>query len=518
MAFSPSKQSNTSEMTVIVNSEDATFELARNLAPIFKLGDVVTLSGDLGAGKTSFVRALIRSITKQPLLEVPSPTFTLMQSYEGPEFPIVHADLYRIVDSEELTELGFDDAISSALSLIEWPERAPNFFSMDQLSINLEIIPSTNGESRKLTLTGGGSFASRLAKLSSITEFLNSSDWKHARRTLVAGDASGRHFERLSQDGRTAILMSSPTISHGSLAKAKKHYRTAAKLSDSVGSFVAIADGLRSFGFSAPEILSADIDAGLVLVEDLGAESIAGIEGPIAARYGEAATLLAQLHMLELPRELPVRGYGHYQLPDYDIEALLVEAELFLDWYMPAIQQKEVTKSAREQFLTLWRNLLEPCVLEQQTWTLRDYHSPNLFWLEEREGTKRIGLIDIQDAVWGHPAYDLCSLLQDARVPVSEQIELELFECYIQYRRSCDSEFDIASFVGSYAIYAAQRATKVLGIFVRLNERDGKAEYLRFLPQIQSYLCRNLRHVALRDYREWLSQYCNELLIEQSLV
>ena len=516
MAFSPFKQSDTSEMSVIVDSEDATFEFARNLAPIFKLSDVVTLSGDLGAGKTNFVRAIIRSITKQPLLEVPSPTFTLMQSYEGPEFPIVHADLYRIVDSEELTELGFDDAISSALSFIEWPERAPNFFKMDQLSINIEIIRSINGESRQLTLKGSGSFAARLAQLSSITDFLNSSDWKHAHRQLVAGDASGRHFERLSQDGRTAILMSSPTINHGSLTQAQKNYRKVAKLSESVGSFVAIADGLRSLGFSAPEILDADIDAGFVLVEDLGAESIAGLEGPIAARYGEAATLLAQLHILELPRELPVQGFSQYQLPNYDIEALLAEVGLFLDWYVPAIQQKEVTKSAREQFLTLWRKTLEPCILGQPTWTLRDYHSPNLFWLEGREGTKRIGLIDIQDAVWGHPAYDLCSLLQDARVSVSEQLELELFECYIQYRRRYDSEFDIASFVASYAIYAAQRATKVLGIFVRLDKRDGKAEYLRFLPQIQAYLCRNLRHEALRDYREWLSQYCDELLIEQS--
>jgi len=503
-----------SQLAILVNNEDETLEFARKLAPILKQGDIVTLSGDLGAGKTSFARALIRSITKYPLLEVPSPSFTLMQNYDGPEFPIVHADLYRIQDPEELIELGFDDAINGTLSIIEWPERAPHFFKNNYLNINFEVLTGIHRDGRKLSLTGTDLFSARIENLLAVSGFLKSYGWEHSDRTIIAGDASGRHFERLTQDGSNAILMCSPLPSQDPNFKAQQQYRKTAKLSDSLGSFVSVADGLRSAGFSAPKIFAADIEAGLALVEDFGTEGIANSEGPIHGRYMMATALLAELHTLELPKELPSRDTNQYRLPTYDIRALLVEVELFLDWYLPANRQIKTIQLDRERFLDIWHRMLEPFMLENQTWTLRDYHSPNLFWLKEREGFKRIGLIDIQDALWGHPAYDLCSLLQDARVPVSEQLELELFEFYIQSRQGRELGFDMATFTASYAIYGAQRATKVLGIFVRLAQRDGKSNYLHYLPQIRAYLRRNLRHPALREYQEWLSQFCHELLIE----
>jgi tRNA threonylcarbamoyl adenosine modification protein YjeE len=501
------------EFTIIVNNEKETIEFAQTLATVLKIDDIVTLSGDLGAGKTSFARALIRSITKNPLLEVLSPSFTLMQNYDGPDFPMVHADLYRLQDPEELIELGFEDAINGTLSIIEWPERAPQFFKSNYLNINIEMLPVLHRDSRKLILTGTDVFSARIAHLFSIARLLKSSGWDNAHRTIIAGDASARHFERLTQDGHNSILMSSQRPSQGLIVEAQQRYRKTAKLSASLGSFVAVADGLRSSGFSAPEIFIADIEAGLALVEDFGTEGIADSDGPNLDRYREATILLAQLHTLELPRALPLRGKSQYRLPAYDIDALLVEVELFLDWYIPANQQKKITQLERDKFLNIWHRILEPCMVEKNTWTLRDYHSPNLFWLKEREGIKRIGLIDIQDTLWGPPAYDLCSLLQDARVSISEQFELELFEFYIQFRQEQDLDFDMASFVASYAIYGAQRATKVLGIFVRLAQRDGKPNYLRYLPQIQAYLRRNLRHPALSEYQEWLSQFSHEILI-----
>ena len=514
MATSLPNSDETSRFAIIVNSEEETIAFAQTLASVLKLGDIITLSGELGAGKTSFARALIRSIMKYPSLEVPSPSFTLMQHYDGAEFSIVHADLYRIQDPEELIELGFEDAINGTLSIIEWPERAPLFFKENYLNIKLEMLPELNRDSRKLTLTGAGLFSARITHLSSIARLLKSYGWDHSNRTIIAGDASGRHFERLTHDGHNAILMSSPLPSQGTASSAQQQYRKAAKLSDSIGSFVAVANGLRSAGFSAPEIFVTDIEAGLALVEDFGTEGIADSEGPIPERYKEATELLAQLHTLDLPRELPILGTNQYQLPTYNIDALLVEVELFLDWYIPANQQKKITQLEREKFLTIWRRILEPCVVGKNSWTLRDYHSPNLFWLAGREGIKRIGLIDIQDALWGNPAYDLCSLLQDARVLVSEQLELELFEFYIQFRKNRELRFDMTKFVASYAIYGAQRATKVLGVFVRLAERDGKSSYMRYLPQVRTYLRRNLRHSALSDYQTWLAQFCDGLLIE----
>ncbi len=134
---------------------------------------------------------------------------------------------------------------------------------------------------------------------------------------------------------------------------------------------------------------------------------------------------------------------------------------------------------------------------------MRDYHSPNLIWLPEREGLERVGVIDFQDAVMGHPAYDVASLLQDARVDCSADFELRLLGLYIRERRARDASFDLQSFARSYAVLAAQRATKILGIFARLDKRDGKPGYLAHLPRIEGYLARNLAHPALGDLRAW---------------
>jgi len=142
-------------------------------------------------------------------------------------------------------------------------------------------------------------------------------------------------------------------------------------------------------------------------------------------------------------------------------------------------------------------------VLGPGTWTLRDYHSPNLMWLAEREGTRRIGLLDFQDCVIGHPAYDVASLAQDARVDVPEGLELRLLGQYARARAAADPGFDMGAFAAAYATLGAQRATKLLGIFARLDKRDGKPQYLAHLPRIERYLARCLAHPALSDLKLW---------------
>ena len=154
-------------------------------------------------------------------------------------------------------------------------------------------------------------------------------------------------------------------------------------------------------------------------------------------------------------------------------------------------------------FLGLWRELLAPILAQPTTWTLRDYHSPNLHWLAGREGLSRLGLIDFQDAVLGPPAYDVASLLQDARVDVPVDLELRLLALYARLRAERDPSFDAAAFAGTYAAMAAQRATKLLGIFTRLDRRDGKPQYLPLLPLVERRLARNLAHPLLRPLRGW---------------
>jgi aminoglycoside/choline kinase family phosphotransferase len=191
-----------------------------------------------------------------------------------------------------------------------------------------------------------------------------------------------------------------------------------------------------------------------------------------------------------------------YAIPLFDTDALLVEIGLMLEWYLPD-RGAEPGEDLRAEFFTMWRDLLAKPAAATTTWALRDFHSPNLIWLGEREGIARVGIIDFQDAVLGPAAYDLVSLLQDARVDVPEQLELALFAHYIKARRGADSGFDPAQFAELYAIMSAQRNTRLLGTFARLNRRDGKPQYLRHQPRIWTYLSRSLAHPMLARLREW---------------
>jgi aminoglycoside/choline kinase family phosphotransferase len=147
--------------------------------------------------------------------------------------------------------------------------------------------------------------------------------------------------------------------------------------------------------------------------------------------------------------------------------------------------------------------LLSKSASAAKTWVMRDFHSPNLIWLGERAEHARVGIIDFQDAVLGPAAYDLVSLLQDARIDVAEPLELALLTRYIKARRASDDSFDPAAFAELYAIMSAQRNTRLLGTFARLNRRDGKPQYLRHQPRIWTYLSRSLAHPALAPAREW---------------
>ena len=228
---------------------------------------------------------------------------------------------------------------------------------------------------------------------------------------------------------------------------------------------------------------------------------------PRPERYAEAVRLLAKLHANPLPAVLPVADGIEHVLPPYDMEALLFETELMPDWYAPAIRNVSLSAAARAAFVDLWREALQAAIPDRPTWTLRDYHSPNLIWLPERDGLERVGLIDFQDAVMGHPAYDVASLLQDARVDASAEFELRLLGLYARERRGRDPAFDVGAFATAYALLAAQRATKILGIFARLDRRDGKPGYLAHLPRIEGYLARNLAHPALAGLRAWHAEH-----------
>lgn len=497
-------------------SPEETARLAEDIAMLLRGGDLVTLGGGLGVGKTTLARALIRALTGDPRLEVPSPTFTLIQTYDTPRFPIVHADLYRLGTPEELDTLGWNEISEDTLLLVEWAERAGAALAPDRLDISLQL--DGGAESRRLiTITGYGTFARRVGMARAIHQVLRRSGYGNAVRQHLQGDASTRAYERLIRpDGiGGAILMIAPKRPDGPPVRGGRPYSQIAKLAEDVRPFLALARGLEARGFSAPALYGVDLAAGLIVLEDLGNEGVADNGAPISERYLEAVAALAALHGLSLPDTLPVAEDRVHTIPHYDLEALLMETELLIDWYLPHMGNSALSMTARITFSDLWTAALAPVLAEPLTWTLRDYHSPNLIWLAEREGIQRIGMIDFQDCVLGPPAYDVASLAQDARLDVPDDLELRLLSHYVRLRREADPAFDTAGFAGAYAVMGAQRATKILGIFARLDKRDGKPQYLKHLPRIERNVRRCLAHPALEPLRLWYETHIPALFAKE---
>ncbi|HXZ47004.1 MAG TPA: phosphotransferase, partial [Pseudolabrys sp.] len=382
--------------------------------------------------------------------------------------------------------------------------RAAGLLPADRLDIELTLSPHDGENARNVCVTGHGAFAPRVARILAIRNFLDGAGFGRAERRRIQGDASTRSYERLTREGATYILMNSPKRVDGPPIRNGKSYSAIAHLAESVTPFVAMTQGLRGLGFSAPAIFAGDREAGLLVIEDLGDELI--VDGdppaPIELRYETATDLLAELHRNHFNDVLTVEPGLEYRIPRYDMDAFLIEAELLLDWYLPKLEAR-INDAKRESFRVLWRDALLPMTTGAQTWVLRDYHSPNVLWLPEREGTGRIGLLDYQDAVMGPPAYDVASLLQDARVDVPETMEIALLSRYTRARRSASATFDAPAFARAYATLAAQRASKILGIFTRLEKRDHKPQYLRHLPRVWTYLQRSLRHPDLAPLAAW---------------
>jgi N-acetylmuramate 1-kinase len=494
--------------SLALSNETATAHLMADLALLIGPGDVITLSGDLGAGKTAAARAMIRYLAGDDALEVPSPTFTLVQSYDLPPFALVHADLYRINDPLELEEIGLSPLPEGTVALIEWPERAPSALPEDRIDIALNHDPALGSTARAAEVTGFGKAAAQVARLKALRQFLTDAGYAEAKRQRMAGDASTRSYARLTRDDGVVILMNSPRRSDGPAIYDGKSYSAAVHLAEDVKPFVAIANGLRARGFSAPSIYHTDLDAGFLITEDFGFAGF--VEGdpprPIAERYQAAADMLVALHRDPLPEILPLTPHTTYVIPAFDTDALLVEAGLMLEWYLPD-RGVEPTGDMRAQFVAMWRDLLSKPAAAAKTWVMRDFHSPNLIWLDERLDTSRVGIIDFQDAVLGPAAYDLVSLAQDARIDVPEQFELALLSRYVTARRASDDSFDPADFTELYAIMSAQRNTRLLGTFARLNLRDGKPQYLPHQPRIWTYLNRSLAHPLLSSVRAWYSTH-----------
>ena len=315
-----------------------------------------------------------------------------------------------------------------------------------------------------------------------ITRFLSDAGWGDAERRALAGDASFRRYDRISLNGKVSVLMDAPPPK------------------EDVRPFVRITRHLQGLGYSVPTILAEDAVNGLLLLEDLGDSTYTkalAAKADEAELYEAAVDLIADLHN-KPPSQTILDG-----LPEYDAERLTAEAELLVDWYMPAQLGRPVDEAAKRAFRDIWAALVPAMTGAERTIVLRDFHADNLIWLPRRGAIKNCALLDYQDAVAGSPAYDLMSLIEDARRNMDPDLEIELLERYQDARPGMDWD----AFRDSYATLAAQRHCKVIGIFTRLAKRDGKPIYLGHIPRVWGMLERACEDPLLAPLRAWLDKH-----------
>ena len=302
-------------------------------------------------------------------------------------------------------------------------------------------------------------------------EFLASCGWEGAEILPLAGDASFRRYFRVIDGDRTAVLMDAPP----------PH--------EDPRPFVAIAEWLIGRGLSAPEILARDLDKGLLLLRDFGSARLRETVDSDPARERELYELATDL-LVDLHRHAPMEG-----LPVHGIDQWLAELRLFTEWYCPAVGA-DVDVAGYE---SAWREVLEPVARDGlgPVTVLRDFHAENIMLVDGRTGVAHLGLLDFQDALIGHPAYDLASVLEDARRDVPPSIERSMIDRYMA-ATGCGSSFENA-----YWVLAAQRNTRILGVFTRLWKRDDKPHYRSFQPRMWGLLERDLQKPALAPVRKW---------------
>lgn len=320
-----------------------------------------------------------------------------------------------------------------------------------------------------------------------IRTFLSTADWADSKTAPLAGDASNRRYLRVDSKRGKAVLMDAPP-----------------DRGEDVRPFIAVTEWLLAQGLSAPGLFAADDLNGFLLIEDLGdalyARHLEAHGGHEVVLYTAAVDLLARLSDVEVPNTL---GSSNVPLPPYDMAVLEREAALLIEWWLPAATGSTVADDLDDMFRELIRETFAPIADARDVVVLRDFHAENLLWLPDREGHGKVGLLDYQDALAGHAAYDLVSLLEDARRDTSRELQETMLKHYLKRRPELEAE----QFRHDYALMGAQRNLKIVGIFARLCLRDGKPTYLDLIPRVWDHLMHDLSHPALSEMRDWVMRH-----------
>lgn len=339
-------------------------------------------------------------------------------------------------------------------------------------------------------------------------DFLANAGWADATARPLAGDASTRRYLRLEKNNLTAILMIAPPSAEAApcppnadvAERQQLGYNATARLAGpNLHAFIGVANALNEAGLSAPKVFAAEPNQGLALIEDLGDNLFARIVDDVDEQEIYSAAINVLLALRSNPPKRPTSP--DYGMLDYDSAALTAEAELLIDWYWPLKNGSAASTEIKAEYIEII-NVLSTTLSPPKTMVLRDFHAENLLWLPDRDGVQRVGLIDFQDGLFGSAAYDLVSLLEDARRDVAPELASAMMYLYC-LRAQKAGEFDRRAFLHDYAVLAAQRNAKILGIFARLAKRDSKPRYLDLLPRVEAHF----RHDVQRPGLERLNQF-----------
>lgn len=309
--------------------------------------------------------------------------------------------------------------------------------------------------------------------------FLTATTWGWWNTQPLKADASFRRYFRLTRDRQSVLLMDSPPAT------------------EDINSFVKIDEYLIGIGLRAPQIYALDIDNGFAIIEDFGAQTYTRLlDGGASAEplYRLATETLAKLH-----KSLSA---GQLDIPRYDEGFYDEEVALFIDWYWPARTGGKASGNMRQEFMATWTKLLANISHENECMVLRDYHVDNLMLIDGEEGLNSCGLLDFQDALIGSRAYDAVSLFEDARRNVDQDMAKRLLDDYL----TDSSPEELAAFDYDYAVLGTHRHMKVVGIFVRLCIRDGKAHYLNYLPRVLRLLESSLTSPVVQPLADWVER------------
>lgn len=336
--------------------------------------------------------------------------------------------------------------------------------------------------------------------------FLAPTPFADAALLALAGDASSRRYYRLRKNDASALLMHAPPAAESAPCppdaaadeRRRLGYNAMARLAGAnLTAFSAIAAFLREKGLAAPQVYALDRENGFALIEDFGDDLFARVATPQNENELYAAAIDALTQMRERAPSRPADP--DFQLLDYDSCALRSEAELLIDWYWREKSGAAPSEATRAEFAEIFGAAMAD-LSAPHAFVHRDFHAENLIWRRDGEGAARVGLIDFQDGLFGCSAYDVVSLLEDARRDVSQ----ELAEAMIaRYKEQLSTEAREA-FDRDYALLAAQRNMKILGVFARLARRDGKLRYLSFMPRVEAHIRKDLARPPLQDMRAFL--------------